>query len=293
MFDLSQTVLLASFAFCFLCLIVAIPLTIYLRKGAAPSGWNYGGLVRIESLGNPDLFGMGLLLFLYTLLIILPLPQVTEWLVSLGLADAKELDRPKEINVTPSTLVAGMISQMVPGIIVITFLVFRRIHLVEFFGLRWSKAPFLLLIGPIVAVGTQMLFMIMEFAGYTDFINSIFDEIETQEIMRVYQDNHQYSIRILIAVMAVIIAPIVEEVVFRGYIYAICKRHTGRIMATFVTSLFFAAIHFNIPALLPLFIFAIFLTIAYEVTGSIWVPISIHACFNAITLIVQALHPSS
>ena len=111
--------------------------------------------------------------------------------------------------------------------------------------------------------------------------------------MRVYQDNHQYSIRILIAVMAVIIAPIVEEVVFRGYIYPICKRHTGRIMATFVTSLFFAAIHFNIPALLPLFIFAIFLTIAYEVTGSIWVPISIHACFNAITLIVQALHPSS
>ena len=138
-----------------------------------------------------------------------------------------------------------------------------------------------------------MIFLIMEILGYSKVIKKIFGELETQEIMRVYQESDEFSIRILIIIMAVIIAPIIEEVVFRGYIYPICKRHAGRIISTFVTSLFFAAIHFNIPALLPLFIFAIFLTIAYEVTGSIWVPISIHTCFNAIALIVQALHPSS
>ena len=147
MFDLSQTVLLSSFALCFLCLIVAIPFAIYLRKGAAPSGWNYGGLVRIEPLGNPDLLGMGLLLFLYTLLIILPLPQITEWLVSLGLADVKELDKPKQIEVTPISLTGNIVGMTIPGLIAITFLAFRQINLVEFFGLRWSKALFLPLIG--------------------------------------------------------------------------------------------------------------------------------------------------
>jgi len=262
MFDLSQTVLIASFVLCFLLLICAIPIATYLRKQSSSPGWNYRGLVRIESLEKTDLLGLSLLLILYTFLSLMKLPQLTE-----------------------------MISQAVPGIMVVVFLVFRKIDMVEFFGLRWKEAPFILLIGPIGAIVSQAVFMIMEMAGYSTALESIFGDIKPQEILRIYQENDQVSIRILLAVMAVVIAPIVEEVVFRGYIYPVCKRHSGRVIATFVTSLFFSAVHFSIPALLPLFILAIFLTIAYELSGSIWVPIAIHACFNGFTLIAQEFIP--
>ena len=289
MFDLSQTVLIASFATCFLSLFGAIPLAAHLRRRSSQLGWNYGGLVRTEALGPADLMGLTLLLVLYTLMSALKLPQVTDWLISVGWFT----EAPETVQLTPGVLIAGMISQAVPGAIVIVFLIFRQINIVEFFDLLWKKAPFILLIGPTVAVIVQILFVAMEVAGYSHALESIFGELKQQDVVRIYQEAHQVSIRILLAMMAVIIAPIVEEVVFRGYIYPVCKRYTGRIVATFVSSLFFSAVHFHIPALLPLFILAIALTIAYELSGSIWVPISIHACFNGFTLIMQELQPPS
>ncbi len=293
MFDLSQTILIASFAICFLSLLIAIPLTASLRRKASEPSWHKNGLVKTELLTPADLLGIGLLMGLYTLMSALKLPQLTDFLVSIGWATEEAVKNPESITLTPQVLIAGMISQAVPAGIVVVFLVFRHINMVEFFNLRWKKAPYLLLIGPTVAVAVQVLFILMEAAGYSRALESIFGEFKVQDVVKIYQDTHESSIRILIAIMAVIIAPIVEEVVFRGYIYPVCKRYTGRTLATLVASLFFSAVHFHIPALLPLFILAIALTIAYELSGSIWVPISIHACFNACTLIVQELQPPS
>lgn len=293
MFDLTQTVLIASFALCFLSLLGALPLAAYLRRNSETPGWNYRGQVSTTPLGQWDFIGLGLLVGLYTLLCALKLPQVTDWLVSAGVLAQNAVDSPDEVKLTPGVLMAGMISQSVPGIIVVVFLVFRQINMVEFFGLRWRKALYLLLIGPMVAVIVHILFIGMEVAGYSNALKSIFGELKPQDIVRIYQETDAVFIRILLAVMAVVIAPVVEELVFRGYIYPVCKRYTGRIIATFFASLFFSAVHFHIPALLPLFILAIVLTVAYELSGSLWVPISIHACFNAITLIVQELQPPS
>ena len=291
MFDLSQTVLIATFALCLLSLLVALPLAAYLRKQSNVLGWNYAGLVKTQPLERWDLLGCWILIGLYTFLSALQLPQVTDWFVQIGLFAQSAVESPEKVKLTPEVLIAGIISQAVPGMIVVAFLAFRQINMVEFFNLNWKKSPFLLLIAPTVAVLVQLLFMIMEIAGYSKALESIFGDLKVQEVVRIYQDAHEVSIRILLAIMAVIIAPVVEEVVFRGYIYPVCKRYTGRIIATFFASLFFSAVHFHIPALLPLFILAIILTIAYELSGSIWVPISIHACFNGFTLLIQELQP--
>ncbi len=87
------------------------------------------------------------------------------------------------------------------------------------------------------------------------------------------------------ALAVVILAPVCEEIVFRGYIYGATKRFTDRFFACLFSSLLFAVAHYNINALLPLLFLAILLTVAYELTGSLWAPISIHALFNATTLI--------
>jgi membrane protease YdiL (CAAX protease family) len=85
---------------------------------------------------------------------------------------------------------------------------------------------------------------------------------------------------------ACLVAPLVEELVFRGYFYGIMKRYTGTMFAAFVTSAIFAVAHQSLLALLPLWGFALFLTFFYETSRCLWVPIGIHALFNAINVVL-------
>ena len=49
--------------------------------------------------------------------------------------------------------------------------------------------------------------------------------------------------------------------------------------------MFSSDLHLHLPSLLPLFLLACVLTLAYELSGSLLVPMAMHALFNAITLV--------
>jgi membrane protease YdiL (CAAX protease family) len=49
-----------------------------------------------------------------------------------------------------------------------------------------------------------------------------------------------------------------------------------------IVSAIFALSHAHLPSLVPLFALAIGLALAYELTGSLLVPIGMHALFNAV-----------
>jgi membrane protease YdiL (CAAX protease family) len=83
---------------------------------------------------------------------------------------------------------------------------------------------------------------------------------------------------------AVIVAPIAEEFLFRGYLYGIVRRYLGPIAAILITSVLFALIHFNLLSFVPLLILAIAFALAYEATGNLFVPMVMHAIFNALNL---------
>ncbi len=93
----------------------------------------------------------------------------------------------------------------------------------------------------------------------------------------------------LMAFAAAIVAPLCEEVVFRGYLYPVAKKYSGRWIAAIATALVFSAAHGSLAALLPLFIFGLVLVALYEMTGSIWAPIAVHALFNGATVAIQML----
>jgi membrane protease YdiL (CAAX protease family) len=85
-------------------------------------------------------------------------------------------------------------------------------------------------------------------------------------------------------VMAIIVAPVAEEVIFRGYLYPIGKRYAGPFFAMVLTSLLFAALHGHAASLPALFTLAMCLGLAYEKTGTLLVPLIMHAVFNAISV---------
>jgi membrane protease YdiL (CAAX protease family) len=84
--------------------------------------------------------------------------------------------------------------------------------------------------------------------------------------------------RILLS--GVILAPLTEEFLFRGYFYGTLKRFAGTRASTIFTCAIFAAIHLNLSSLAGLFVLALCLTAAYEATGSWLVPVTMHAGFN-------------
>lgn len=85
---------------------------------------------------------------------------------------------------------------------------------------------------------------------------------------------------------AAVVAPFVEEVLFRGFLYPALKRYSQPLVALVVTAAIFAAIHLHLPALFPLFVLSCLLTAAYELSGSLWVPILVHAGFNAVNIAI-------
>jgi membrane protease YdiL (CAAX protease family) len=123
-------------------------------------------------------------------------------------------------------------------------------------------------------------------------------KLEAQNVIEFFLDAAQRSDRkamILTGVLAVVIAPVVEETLFRGYLYGVLKRYLGGIGAGLLASVLFAAMHLNLAALPALFVLALCLTVAYEATGSLLVNIFMHSLFNLTSLLVIVLatnHPS-
>ena len=66
-------------------------------------------------------------------------------------------------------------------------------------------------------------------------------------------------------------------------------RSLGRAPSAIFTSVFFAAVHDKLAILPGLTLLALCLTLAFEFTGSLLVPIVMHMVFNAISLLVMWL----
>jgi membrane protease YdiL (CAAX protease family) len=86
--------------------------------------------------------------------------------------------------------------------------------------------------------------------------------------------------KLLIGFLAIVVAPIVEEIVFRGLIYPTLKQNGLPRLALWGTSLLFAVIHNNLAILLPLTFLAVVLTLLYETTDNLLAPILTHSLFN-------------
>ena len=81
-------------------------------------------------------------------------------------------------------------------------------------------------------------------------------------------------------IMIILLAPIIEEVVFRGLFYAALKSYFPWIVSLIFSSVVFSLIHENILAFTLLFSLSLVLTFIYELYGKLFYPILIHSCFN-------------
>ncbi len=104
-----------------------------------------------------------------------------------------------------------------------------------------------------------------------------------------------WSWRVLIFVSAAGLAPVAEELLFRGILQSMVRRYThSPWFAILAASMLFVLVHapywHTMPALLAL---SLVLGYNYERTGRLLAPIVIHVCFNVINLVAITLSPTA
>src|ERR1035437_2050088 len=91
-----------------------------------------------------------------------------------------------------------------------------------------------------------------------------------------------WSGRLTLGATAVLLAPITEEILFRGILYPAIKQFGYPRVALWGTSLLFAAVHTNVVTFVPLVVLALVLTGLYERTNNLLAPVGAHVLFNAL-----------
>lgn len=146
---------------------------------------------------------------------------------------------------------------------------------------KWSLV-YLTAVYPLILIGIWIILFAGRLWKGPDFA------ITEHESIELLVTTESSFMRILVASFAILIAPLFEELLFRGYIQTlIAERTRQRWLAIGLTSLLFASIHANWEHRVGLFFLSCALGYAYERSGSLFRPIFLHAVFNGLSVAVS------
>ncbi len=87
----------------------------------------------------------------------------------------------------------------------------------------------------------------------------------------------------------VVVAPVAEELFFRGVVFNAWQREYGPRAALFGSAALFAAIHASLFSLVPIFALGLALAVVYRSTRSLPATMVMHGAFNAISVVIALL----
>jgi uncharacterized protein len=167
---------------------------------------------------------------------------------------------------------------------IVAFLQFRGFDVITLGG--FVRTSFL----RALVIGALLLFLAYPLLGLSETIVQRFfgGGSSKQSIVEAFSASPTIEQRVMIIFFAIAVAPVVEEFLFRFFIYGVLKRYVGRFLGTATNALLFAAAHAHLPSFAPLFVLGVCFTIAYEWSGSILVAMMMHSLFNSVSLIALA-----
>lgn len=166
-------------------------------------------------------------------------------------------------------------------IAIIIFFVFNELFFligIMYFAIYFQEEKKLLKTNEIIKSVISFVIFIPLLFLLSFIIQYVLPEYKQQEIVLNFKSTLLEDKGILLDIL--VIAPIVEEIIFRGYLYRLLKSKIPIAFSMIISSTLFAIIHFNILSYTLLFMLSIFLTYIYERNGSIVCPIIIHSLFN-------------
>lgn len=255
---------------CVVAVLLAGVLHAFLRKSMPGLQWNTLGKVSTEGLRTADILGCLLVTAPFSLGLILPFQQQGGSISTQALAS----------QFVVFLMLAGSV----------LFIFKQRGLLEQGMGLKpkhpaqvfsWAVAMYVFFI---------MTLMLLDAVGLKEWLVARLGEEQKQEIVNEMINANELTKKLTLIIGACVIAPVAEEIIFRGYLYPVVKRYTEPVMAALFTGVIFGAIHGNVWAVIPLAIFGVLLAVLYEKSGSIWACILCHALFNGINTFFMLNH---
>lgn len=115
---------------------------------------------------------------------------------------------------------------------------------------------------------------------------------ERQDLIHMFAEIDSPWLLTVMIVLAVVLAPITEEFVFRAGLFRYFRTRMPRGIALVAPAVIFAALHVNwntldgFASFAPLIMLAVIFSLAYERTGSIGTSMVAHALFNLNTIVL-------
>lgn len=125
----------------------------------------------------------------------------------------------------------------------------------------------------------------------SEIVNQAFGPYDAPEQYSLQVSTTSVLVLVLTGISAVLLAPMVEELVFRSLLFQSVRRKLGLSAAMVIQALVFAYIHLEVvgnpPAVVGLVALALWLAGSFHRTGSLVVPLVAHATYNAAVLALQ------
>ncbi len=136
---------------------------------------------------------------------------------------------------------------------------------------------------PFITLLSMGINVLLDRYGYPPQQQAIFDWLT--------DPTRPMGVRLGLIAFAIVLAPIVEEFLFRGVLLGSFVQKRGWATGIWLPALYFAVVHLDLAAFVPLFVLGIAFSLAYAATGSLVTPIVMHALFNFTSLIIYLSQP--
>lgn len=125
------------------------------------------------------------------------------------------------------------------------------------------------------------------FAGYVvNYVSELFGvPPDNQEIITKFLEEESIPVLVFMVLFGTLAAPIVEEILFRGFLQPVIRPALGKTGTIIVSGGIFALVHLNAHVFLQIFILGLLLAYLFEQTKSLIAPITVHLLHNSITLV--------
>lgn len=117
-------------------------------------------------------------------------------------------------------------------------------------------------------------------------------QVAVKLMEKAFGESHPLSLTAII-IIVVILAPLIEEILFRGFLYNVVKKNYGIKAAYIVSASLFALVHYspsqqwnNVPLLLGFLPMSFYLSYLFEKYGTIIAPYGLHFGVNLISSIL-------
>ena len=277
---------LAKFMFLKLIIIRTIPLLSILFGSilVLNSLWRF---IKLKAINWADYEALNLNVLDMILLVsggFVVLGEVISPLISVTLVDLFSKNLPYEISQS-LRIFLGYLFMAIPPI----YIVYRQIKFIDK-QFTFKKDYFQFRIKPVkesIYFGFKGWIMIIPFVLLTSLVMNLIVENQagSNPLLEIVLNNNNYFAFILLFLTTTFIAPLFEEIIFRGVLLPVLTRDYGKTIGILISSFVFALAHLSLNEFPPLFVLGIGLATTRLISGRLSSSVIMHSFWNGLTFL--------